>query len=218
MQNLLRERVPVRDLATIIETLGDWATHTKDLTVLTEYVRNALRRMISAMYAETDDRGRQRLYCITMDPALEEIISGYIDRGPAGTTMSIPPHLANRIAAAVGKAGEALVAGGHQMIVLASPSVRAQVRQILESQIPGAVVLAYNEIVKGLEVESLGLVQPPPDAQVPLASAAACGDPTSRANSRSNASTCGPSGAIQFESNASSSSSRSAAPTSGSDR
>src|SRR4030095_16041577 len=103
-------------------------------------------------------------FCITMDPALEEAISGYIDRGPGGTAMSIPPQTANKIAAAVSKAAEPLVAGGHQLVILASPSVRAQIKQILDAQIPGAVVLAYNEIVKGLDVESVGLVQLPAEA------------------------------------------------------
>jgi flagellar biosynthesis protein FlhA len=133
LQNLLRERVPIRDLATIIETLGDWAPHTRDVAVLTEYVRNALRRTISAMCASTDDLGRPRLYCVTMDPSLEDIINGYIDRGPAGTSMSMPPHVANRIAAAVSKAAEPLVSAGHQLIVLTSPSVRSQVKQILDA-------------------------------------------------------------------------------------
>jgi flagellar biosynthesis protein FlhA len=161
LQTLLRERIPIRDLGTIVETLGDWAPHTKDVAVLAEYVRNALRRTISAMYAEIDENGKQRLYCVTMDPAMEDIINGYIDRGPGGTTMSIPPHLARRIATAISSAAEALVGGGHQLIVLASPSVRAQIRQILDAQVPGATVLAYNEIVKGLDVESMGLVQLP---------------------------------------------------------
>ena len=161
LQNLLRERVPIRDLATILETLGDWAPHTRDVAVLTEYARNALRRTISSMYAETDESGRPRLYCVTMDPAVEDLINGYIDRGPGGTTMSMPPQLANRIAAAVSKTAEPLLAAGHQLIVLTSPSVRAQVKQILDAQLQGAVVLAYNEIVKGLDVESMGLVQLP---------------------------------------------------------
>ena len=159
LQNLLRERVPIRDLATIIETLGDWGPHTKDVSVLTEYVRNALRRTLSNMYAGTDDDGKPRLYCVTMDPAVEDIINGYIDRGPGGTTMSIPPQLANRIASAVSKTAEPLVSAGHQLTVLASPTVRAQVKQILDAHLPSCVVLAYNEIVKGLDVESKGLVQ-----------------------------------------------------------
>lgn len=159
LQNLLRERVPVRDLESILETLSDWAVHTKDLDVLTEYVRNALRRTISSMYAELDEHGNQRLYCITMDPAVEDVINGYIDRGPGGTTMSIPPRTANQIAQATSRAAEPLLAAGHQVIVLTSPSVRAQVKQILDPHIPQVAVLSYNEVAKGLDVESMGLVQ-----------------------------------------------------------
>lgn len=161
MQSLLRERVPIRDLETILETLGEWGVHTKDTAVLTEYVRNALRRTISTLWSETNERGRPVLYCVTLDPALEDVINGYIDRGPAGTSMSMPPQVANRIARAASSAGESLVAGGHQLVVLTSPSVRAQLKQILDSQVPGAVVLAYNEIVRELDVESMGLVQLP---------------------------------------------------------
>ena len=91
LQNLLRERVPIRDLEMIVETLGDWAPHTRDIDVLTEYARNALRRTISSQYVETDEHGKPRLYCVTFDPDLEDVISGYIDRGPGGTTMSMPP-------------------------------------------------------------------------------------------------------------------------------
>jgi flagellar biosynthesis protein FlhA len=173
LQGLLRERVPIRDLGTIVETLGDWAPHSKDVAVLTEYVRNALRRTISSQYAETDENGRQRLYCITIDPAIEDLINGYIDRGPGGTTMSIPPALANRIATVVGKTAEPLVSGGHQLVVVASPTVRAQLKQILDAHLPSVIVLAYNEIVKGLDVESVGLVQLPTQEFAPMMAGAA---------------------------------------------
>src|SRR5205823_2764192 len=73
MQNLLRERVPVRDLETILETLGDYASRTKDLDVLTEYVRNALARNICKQYVDDQDR----LWCLTLDPALEDLVSGH---------------------------------------------------------------------------------------------------------------------------------------------
>jgi flagellar biosynthesis protein FlhA len=159
MQNLLRERVPVRDLEAIVETLADWATHTKDLDVLTEYVRNALRRTICSQYAVEEEPGQARLHCVTLDPAIEDLINGYIDRGPGGTTVSVPPKVVNRLARAVGETAEPLVRGGHQLVVLTSPSVRAPVKQILDPQLPGIVVLAYNEIVKGLDVESMGLIQ-----------------------------------------------------------
>jgi len=161
LQNLLKERVPIRDLETILETLSDWIGHTRDLDVLTEYVRNALRRTICSQYAETDDTGRQRIYCVTMDPAVEDVIDGYIDRSPAGTSISIPPNMAGRIADAVSKTAEPVVAAGHPLIVLTSPSVRAPVKQILDnaSGTSETVVLAYNEIVSEVDVESMGLVQ-----------------------------------------------------------
>ena len=83
LQNLLRERVPIRDLETIVETLSDWATHTKDIDVLTEYARNALRRTISSSYMELDENKSTKLYCVTLDPLVEDVINGYIDRGSA---------------------------------------------------------------------------------------------------------------------------------------
>ncbi len=168
LQNLLRERVPIRDLETIVETLGDWAAHTRDLDVLTEYARNALRRSISSQSAEMDEHGRPRLYCVTIDPQLEDLIGGYIDRGPSGTTMTMPPDVANRIVAAVSTSAQPLVSAGHPLVVVTSPSVRAQVKQILDAQLPNAAVLAYNEIVKGLDVESMGLVELAADQLAPV--------------------------------------------------
>ncbi len=159
MQNLLRERVPVRDLETIVETLADWGSHSKDLDVLTEYVRNALRRTICSQYATDDEHGRPRLHCVTLDPAIEDMINGYIDRGPGGTTVSVPPQIVHKLARAVSETAESLVRLGHQLVVLTSPSVRGSVKQLLEPQLPGIVVLGYNEIVKGLDVESMGLIQ-----------------------------------------------------------
>ena len=172
LQFLLRERVPVRDLATIVETLGDWAPRTKDLDVLTEYVRNALRRTICSQYAVQEpapnDPGLTgpsvtKLYCVSLDPALEDQIVGFIDRSAEGTSMTMPPVVANRITAAILEETQRLIQAGHNPVVLASPQVRAQVRQLLEPHLPTCAVLGYNEISKGVEVESLGLVQSSPD-------------------------------------------------------
>ncbi|MEY3025307.1 MAG: hypothetical protein RLZZ238_204, partial [Planctomycetota bacterium] len=159
LQALLRERVAIRDLETIVETIAEWIPHTKDHDVLVEYVRNGLRRSICMQFSEADDRGRPRLRCVTMDPSLEDTISGYIDRSASGTTFTMPPQLANRIARAVAETARPLVDLGRPVVVLASPSVRAQVRQILEPHIAGVAVLGYNEVVRGTDLESLGLVQ-----------------------------------------------------------
>jgi flagellar biosynthesis protein FlhA len=167
LQSLLAERVPVRDLEVIVETLGDWATRTRDLDVLTEYVRNALRRTICNQYTVSEPTGdgtspgvaTNKLYCVSLDPALEDQISGYIERSSEGTSMTMPPAVANRVSAALLEELGRLTQIGHHPVVLASPQVRAQVRQLVEPHLPNAAVLGYNEVSKGVEVEALGMVQ-----------------------------------------------------------
>jgi flagellar biosynthesis component FlhA len=88
-----------------------------------------------------------------------DLINGYIERGPGGTTMSIPPQVANSVVAAVSKTAQPLLSAGHQLVVLSAPTVRAQLRQILTPHLPNAVVLSYNEVVEDLDVESMGLVE-----------------------------------------------------------
>ena len=172
MQNLLRERVPVRDLESIIETLSDWAPRTKDLDVLTEYARNALRRAICQQHAipadperAADPSARTRIVCVTLDPAFEDAVAAYIDRSGNATTISIPASVASALSSRVASALEPLAHAGHAPIVLASPAVRAQVRQILDPYIRGLTVLGYNEIVPGIEVESMGLVTLPDESE-----------------------------------------------------
>lgn len=91
-------------------------------------------------------------------PALEDQILGYIDRTAEGTSFTMPPALGNRIVNAVVKELQRLVQMGNHPVVLASPQVRAQVRRLLEPHMPNVAVLGYNEISKGVEVESVGLV------------------------------------------------------------
>jgi flagellar biosynthesis protein FlhA len=159
LQNLLRERVPVRDMETILETLSDWAPRTKDIDVLTEYVRNSLRRTICHQYTEIDPAtGSGRLFCVTLDPVVEDMINGYIERGAGGTSMTMPPSIANKVNTAILGELQKLISTGHHPVVLASPQVRAQVRQLLEPHLPNVAVLGYNEVSKGVEVESMGLV------------------------------------------------------------
>ena len=159
LQALLRESVPIRDLETIVETLGDWISHTRDPDVLVEYVRNALRRTICTMHAEAAAEGKARLHVVTMDPAVEDRVNGYIDRGAAGTTVSVPPKLAAEIARAVAEASQPLAAAGRPVIVVSSPTVRAPLRQILHPHLAGVTVLGYNELVDSFDVQSVGLVQ-----------------------------------------------------------
>lgn len=156
LQGLLRERVPVRDLETILETLADWAPRTKDPDILIEYCRNALARTICQLYK--DDRNVIRV--VTLDPKLEDLIGAHIERSDRGSYLSLPPETQGRIVAAVrGRVEQGSThAAGQTVAVLCSPQVRMWVRRLIEQSMPHVPVLGYNEIVRGIEVQSLGLV------------------------------------------------------------
>jgi flagellar biosynthesis protein FlhA len=154
MQNLLRERVPVRDLETILETLGDFSTRTKDLDVLTEYTRNALSRTICKQYV--DDR--DRIWCLTFEPALEDMINGHLDRGERGTTNTMSAQTTAQLVKQItNKVGE-LTQTGRNAVLLCSPQIRSAVRRMIEGALPQVAVLAYNEIVSDVSVEAVGLI------------------------------------------------------------
>ncbi len=154
MQNLLRERVPVRDLETILETLGDFSSRTKDLDVLTEYVRNALARSICKQYVDDTDR----LWCVTLDPALEELINGHIERNERGMTNTMPPKTAQQVVAQITAKTAELTQSGRQAVILCSPQIRQPLRRMVEASLPLTAVLAYNEVVPEVAVEAVGLV------------------------------------------------------------
>ncbi len=155
LQNLLKEAVPVRDLETIVETLGDWATRTKDTEVLTEYVRNALARQICQQYLADDGR----LYCVSLDPQLEDMIQAHVERSDRGSFLTMPVTMQRRIIEAVaGEIDRAISASaGRTPVVLCSPQIRVTVRRLIEAALPHIAVLGYNEVVSGIEVHSLGV-------------------------------------------------------------
>jgi len=154
LQNLLRERVPIRDLETIVETMGEWVTKTRDSDVLSEAARHALARTICNQYVDAS----KTIHCITLDPALEDTINSYVERNERGSFLTLPPQLAKQIAEAVAANVSKLMQQGYGGVVLCSPQVRASVRKLIETSMPAVAVLSYNEIVKGINVESVGIV------------------------------------------------------------
>ncbi len=154
LQALLEEQVPVRDMETILETLSDWSSRTQDLEVLCEYVRNALARTICAQYS--DEEGTLR--CVTLEPGLEDLINRHVERSERGSFLTLPPGIAQQIISAVSKQLDKLTSTGAQPVVLCSPQIRLLLRRLLVPTLPSVVVLAYNEIVKGINIESLGMV------------------------------------------------------------
>ncbi|HUG89685.1 MAG TPA: flagellar biosynthesis protein FlhA [Planctomycetaceae bacterium] len=154
LNNLLRERVPIRDLETILETLGDYADRTKDLGILTEYVRHALARTICQQHR---DRSRV-LHVVTLDPALEDVLTAGFDWSERGLVIKLSPHIAERVTRELARTLEKLVTAGHPPVVVCGPQVRAGLKQITSSALPQLAVLSLNEITRDTEVESLGQV------------------------------------------------------------
>ncbi|HZZ41633.1 MAG TPA: flagellar biosynthesis protein FlhA [Tepidisphaeraceae bacterium] len=154
LQNLLRERIPVRDLETVVETLGDFSSRTKDLDVLTEYVRNALARTICKHYVDDNDR----LWCLTLDPALEDLINGHIERNERGTTNTMPPQTSQQVVQQIAAKATELTQSGRSAVILCSPQIRSTLRRMIEGTLPHVAVLGYNEIVPQVQVEAVALV------------------------------------------------------------
>ncbi len=153
LQNLLRENVPIRDLETILETLGDWAGRTKDIEVLTEYARNALARQICQTYMAEDGR----IYCISLDPQLEDLVQSHIERSDRGSFLNMPVTLQRRIIEVLSGEVDKAAGAGRTPVLLCSPQIRAILRRLIETVLPHVAVLGYNEVVSGIEVQSLGV-------------------------------------------------------------
>ena len=156
LQALLRERVPIRDLETILETIGDWAQRTKDVEILTEYARNALARTLCHLH-KTDDG---RIHCITLDPSIEELITKSLERSERGTMLAMPGQLQAKIVDAIQRQVEQATPAlaGRSLVILCPPQIRSWVRKMIEVRLPPLAALSYNEIVRGFEVESHGVV------------------------------------------------------------
>jgi flagellar biosynthesis protein FlhA len=154
LQNLLRERVSVRNLETILEVLADFAPRTRDTDLLTEYARQALSRQICADY--TDDDGVLRVAALS--PNLEHEILNALRQSEGGDYVPIEPARADAIAQATAQAVQPLVTSGYEPVLLTSAQVRRFFRRIVERQLPKLVVLSYNEVDPQVQLESVGQV------------------------------------------------------------
>lgn len=154
LSNLLREGIPIRDLVTILETLADYAPIAKDTDVLTEYVRQALARTISNRYASGG-----RIEVITLDPAVEQIVSSSITQTEHGSYLAIEPSTAQRILRNIQEVSKNVSLRGIQPVILTAPVTRFYLRKLVEQISPDIVVLSYNELLPNIEVISVGTVK-----------------------------------------------------------
>ncbi|NTW15967.1 MAG: flagellar biosynthesis protein FlhA [Syntrophaceae bacterium] len=155
LQRLLRERVSVRDLLTILETLADYAPITKNVDLLTSYVRQALARTISKQYK--DDRGN--ISVVMLSPEIEDHIHSAIQHTEHESYLIADPNLIQRIIGSLQKFIGTFTTRGLQPIVLCSPKTRIHVKKVLERFIPNIIVLSHNEITHDVNINSLGMVE-----------------------------------------------------------
>ena len=152
--NLLRERVPIRDMRTILETVADYAPSVKDTDTLTEYVRQALARTITRQNQGADGV----LTVISLDPALDQQLTGFIQAHAQGSYLSIAPGMAQRVLTAVKQAVERAIARGVQPVLLCSPALRPHLRRMVERDLATVPVLSLNEVEGQVRVQSSEIV------------------------------------------------------------
>ncbi len=151
--NLLKEGISIRDLVTILETLADYATVTRDTDMLTEYVRQALKRAITNKYFNDDNNT-----VITLNPQLEQEIMKNIQQSEQGSYLALSPEDNQKIFSSLNKEVEKLTSMGTQPIILTSSIVRIYFKRLVEQMLPDLVVLSYNEIEQNTEIQSVGMV------------------------------------------------------------
>jgi flagellar biosynthesis protein FlhA len=155
LQSLLSERVPVRDLATIVETASDFAHATKEPDVLAEYVRMALKRQITELHR--DNKGRINVF--TLDPALEQHLADNVQNTRQGLMLVLDPAMTETLLKRIGQFVDLMEHNGLTPVCICSPNVRLALRRLVETSHPAMSVVSYNEILPDAEIVSTGMVR-----------------------------------------------------------
>jgi flagellar biosynthesis protein FlhA len=151
--NLLREEISIRDMVTILETLADYARDVHDTDMLTEYVRQALRRYVSNKFFENDVNT-----VITLDPALEQQIMASLQQTQQGSYLALDPKVSQAVFDKLNGEVTKLTSMGIRPIILTSPVVRMYFKKLVEPIAPELVVLSYSELEPSADIQSVGMV------------------------------------------------------------
>lgn len=154
LQNLLREGISIRDLLSIFETLADYATTTRDTDILTEYVRQSLKRAISNKFFPPNETTS----VVTLDPKLEQEIMGSVKQTEQGAYLTLDPNKTRAIMDSVGVETKKLEDLGKMPVVITSPIVRVYFKKLTEDYYKDLVVVSYNEVESNIELQSVGMV------------------------------------------------------------
>ena len=154
LQNLLSEGISIRDLVTIFETLADHASVTRDTDILTEYVRQSLKRAISGKYFPSNETTS----VVTLDPNIEQEIMSSVKNTEQGSYLSLDPERTKKIMASTGSELKKLEDMGKNPIVITSPIVRLYFKKLAVDYYKDIIVISYNEVESNVELQSVGMV------------------------------------------------------------
>lgn len=154
LQNLLSEGISIRDLLTILETLADYAPSTRDTDILTEYVRQGLKRAISNKFFPPNETTS----VVTLDPRVEQEIMGSVKQTETGAYLTLDPARTKAIMKSVETETGKLEELGKNPIVITSPIVRVYFKKLTEDYFRDLIVVSYNEIESNVELQSVGMV------------------------------------------------------------
>ncbi|SDA55232.1 flagellar biosynthesis protein FlhA [Lachnospiraceae bacterium G11] len=154
LQNLLKEGVSIRDLLTIFETLADYAPTTRDPDILTEYVRQSLKRAISSKFFPANETTS----VVTLDPKIEQEIMGSVKQTEQGAYLNLDPERTRKIMDSLEAEVAKLENLGKNPIVITSPIVRIYFKRLTEDYFKDLIVISYNEIESNIELQSVGMV------------------------------------------------------------
>ena len=154
LQMLLREQVPIRQLGVILETLGDFAPRSKDPILLTEFTRAKLSRTICSKYRDRENR----LFVVTLDPALEDRIRGGFEHTERGLFVRMSPQAIETTCRLIAAEVQKLIVANHPPVVLVSPQIRPALKEMTSAHLPNLVVLSYNEVTRDTKIESVAMI------------------------------------------------------------
>ena len=154
LQNLLREGISIRDLITIFETLADYAATTRDTDVLTEYVRQSLKRAITNKYFAQNETTK----VVTLDPKIEQEIMSSVKQTEQGAYLTLDPNVTQQILNVTETQVRSLEDMGCNPIIITSPIVRMYYKKMTQDYFEDLIVISYNEIDSNVELQSVGMV------------------------------------------------------------
>ncbi|MEA3286013.1 MAG: flagellar biosynthesis protein FlhA [Candidatus Marinimicrobia bacterium] len=158
LKNLLREKLPIRNLVTILETVADYGGMTKDPDILTEYVRASLSDIITANYKQNSGQ----VTIATFEPQLEDKIAGFVKNGNAQAfNLGFSPAEVNKIFDSIGEKVQAMLTEGSRPALLVSPQIRRHVKNFIDQVLPDVSVLSYAELTSDTNLKSVGAVRYP---------------------------------------------------------